>query len=49
MNGRARGAYYSASEYTLTLTKKCWEPKKVDDPFELVKHSSKGQGALFSE
>ena len=47
MNGRARGAYYSASEHTLALTKKCWEPKKIDDPFELVKHSVKGQGALF--
>ena len=39
MHGRARGAYYMASGRTLTLVEKCWEPKKVDDPFELIRQS----------
>lgn len=37
MEGRSRGAYYVASGHTLTLTEKCWEPKKIEDPFELIK------------
>ena len=47
MHGRGRGAYYVASKATLAIAEECSEPKKIEDPFEVVKRSSKRQRALF--
>ncbi len=49
IHGRGRGAYYVASKATLAIAEDCREPKTVEDAFELVKHSSKRQGALFAD
>ena len=49
MHGKARGAYYVASKKTFRLTEKCWEPKKVEDPFKLIAKSPKAQAGLFGD
>ena len=49
MHGKARGAYYVASKNTFRLTEKCWEPKKVEDPFKLIAKFPKAQAELFGD